>query len=1038
MPKIAPYTLTWLPEQASYELYETRKREPLSIVPDSSTWFVWLESVSSFAFTGKHSHYTARKEARARGERYWYAYQTQGKRIKKKYLGKTSDMTLPRLESIAARFSTQSKSEADDRPLLSGSLPIATGVQADGDALSQLKYAAPHSPLQPLLMTRLHLPRPRPQLVARTHLVERLQQGVRFPLTLISAPAGFGKTTLLAQWLQESRMPVAWLSLEPEDNDPACFLPSMIAALQTLDARSGTTALALLHTPKPPSPEMLLALLVKDVLEHESRDIVLVLDDYHVITSEPLQQGMGFLLKHLPPQLHLVLSTRIDPSLPLSRLRVQGMLAEIRAADLRFTTDEVHSFLQKVIGLELSSDVMAALEHRTEGWIAGLQLAALSLQGKTDIAGFVAGFTGTHRFVLDYLSEEVLMRQPPSVQTFLLRTSLLERLSGPLCDVVTAQQGSQEMLERLEKANLFVVPLDETRGWYRYHHLFAEALRRHLHQREPALIPQLHRRASKWYEQHDLPLEAIAHALAIPDEEQVIRLIEPVVIPYAFRGQRSLVLRWLNGLPSAVIHSHPLLCVYYASLLLLTNQYEAAEIRIREAEAGFEQGMSAKQVHQLQGFIYTNRSTIAFFSGDLAQAVPFAQQALDLLPETEDFARPGVLANVSSAYQLTGDVTPETERAVTEALTLIRTRNNPFATVSCMALLARLHVLQGRLRDAVAIYAQIMQDVSSPEMLQATFSGPYYYFGMGERLHEWNDLEEAERYLQQGMELLHDEVPIEAWVAIQGYTAFAWLQQARGNAKAARSTLDALAQFARQRHFVAPMQVQCAALRAQLDLIQGNLISAVHWMETCRYTLDDTNLLYPHEYAYLTLARVHIAQKMQASTTFSLQQVLHLLKRLLAEAESNGRQGSILEILKVRVLALAAQGDLGTALTTLEQLILLAEPEGYIRFFVDEGPVMQMLLRRMRCGGIHLEYVKTILNAFGESHQTQAPLIEPLTRREREILGLLLEGASNHEIAQRLVLSVNTVKRHVYNLCSKLGVQSRMQAITRARSLNLL
>ncbi len=489
MPKVPMYTLAWSPATESYELYETRDREGLTIVTDSPAWFAWLDQVSSFAFLGKSGHYTARKEARQRGDRYWYAYLTIGEQLTKKYLGKTADLTLARLEHIAGLLCTPS--EALIPPLVS----LAGGTNSEVDT-TQHPILARRDPLHPLLTTKLHVPRPRAHLVHRAHLVERLQRGAERALTLVSAPAGFGKTTLLAQWLVESGLPVAWLSLEAEDNDPTRFLSYVITALQTLDAQIGTTALAMLHTPQPASPEAVLAVLANDLVDREGGDFVLILDDYHTITADPIHRGMAFLLEHLLLQMHLLLVTRADPSLPLARLRAQGQLFEVRAADLRFGTAEANTFLQTVMGLDLPPEAIATLESRTEGWIAGLQLAALSLQGRTDISGFLAAFSGSHRYVLDYLSEEVLTRQPAPVQAFLLHTCILERLSGPLCDAVTEQEGSQATLEALERANLFVVPLDDERGWYRYHHLFAQALRRHLQQREPMLLSELHRRAS--------------------------------------------------------------------------------------------------------------------------------------------------------------------------------------------------------------------------------------------------------------------------------------------------------------------------------------------------------------------------------------------------------------------------------------------------------------------------------------------------------------------------------------------------------------
>ncbi len=453
MPKVPAYTLAWSSVTAAYELYETRNRGMLTTVPESPEWFAWLDRVSSFAFSGKSGHYTARKEAKQRGDRYWSAYLTTDEHLTKKYLGKTVDLTLARLEHIAGMLSVQSTAQFPPPVTLA-----AVSADNETDAVRHPVLAQQRHPLHPLLATKLHVPRPRTHLVPRSHLIERLQRGAERALTLVSAPAGFGKTTLLAQWFMESGMPVAWLSLEPEDNDPTRFLSYLIAALQTLDAQIGITALTMLHAPQPPSPETVLAVLTNDLVDCDAGDFAFVLDDYHVITGESIQRGMAYLVEHLPPQLHLILATRADPPLPLARLRAQGQLSEVRTAQLRFGAAEASAFLQAVMGLDLEASAIATLERRTEGWIAGLQLAALSLQGRTDVSAFLTAFTGTHRFVLDYLSEEVLVRQPAPVQTFLLHTCILERLSGPLCDAVTGHEGSQAMLEALDRANLFVVP----------------------------------------------------------------------------------------------------------------------------------------------------------------------------------------------------------------------------------------------------------------------------------------------------------------------------------------------------------------------------------------------------------------------------------------------------------------------------------------------------------------------------------------------------------------------------------------------------
>lgn len=1052
MQHIAAPTLCWSATRQVYELFAGQAGEPLPITVGGSAWFSWLDEVSSFAFHGQNGSYTARKENRPRGTAYWYAYRkTQGK-LAKKYLGRTADLTMRRLEDVGwmlhADRAAQTPMPAPAPPTQpKPAHPLLTdGIGAqDAPVALRSTLEKQREPLNPLLAARLHLPRPRVQLVARAHLVKQLQAGLTGALTLVSAPAGFGKTTLLAQWLARSDTPVAWLSLEAEDNDPTRFLLYLIAALQRLDAQIGATALALLRTPQPPSPEVVLSILTSDLAEGGGGDVVLVLDDYHVITNDSVHRGMIFLLEHLPTRLHLILSTRADPPLPLARLRAQGQLSEVRAAELRFGSAETRIFLQTVMGLELPPDAIAALQRRTEGWIAGLQLAALSLQGRSDTAEFLAVFNGSHRFVLDYLSEEVLSRLPAPVMTFLLHTSIMEHLNGPSCDAVTGQEGSQAMLEALDRANLFVVPLDDERRWYRYHHLFAEVLRDRLQREQPALLPILHQRASLWCEQHSLPLEAVQHALLIPDAERAASLIERLAVPVALSGQPSTVLGWLNALPDALICRHPLLSVYHGGVLAFANQLEAAETRLQQAERSIQREISAEQERIIMSYVFIIRGDIALFSGDIARAVSLAHQAIEVRPDMEVILHVGALATAMRAYLVSGDVTPVTQHTIATADAFIRSSGNLFATVSSMTLRARLYVLQGRLRQAAASYAQVEQVIPLPKVLQTAYSSLLYYFGLADLLREWNDLDAAEQYLRQGMALIKEMLTLEPFVAVLGYIALARLHQARGNRGAAFEALDALAQLAELRRFPPHLMAHREAVRAQLELTQGNLTAAVHWADASGLSVTDADLPYPREAEYLALARTRIAQASDDPASPFLQDALHLLDRLLKDARAKARTGSVLEILVLQALALEVHGTRAGALASLERALVLAEPEGYVRLFVDEGEPMRALLRHAYMRGIVPGYVATLLTAFDEPQSSDLPLasaradllLQPLTERERDVLRLLLEGASNRDIAHRLVLSVNTVKRHVYNLCGKLGVQSRAQAIVRARTLNL-
>jgi LuxR family maltose regulon positive regulatory protein len=1041
MPKAAEFRLSWQTGRGNYELRENRSEQLLPVAPGERGWFVWLDTVPSFTFHGQYGQLTVRKESRPRGQGYWYAYHRVGQKMAKKYLGRTTNLTLAHLEETAA--------------LLTGvevSPPFEPVVQTPSGGRAMRTDTIPVSPismgvqLDPLLATRLSPPRPRSHLVSRSRLIERLQQSMECALTLISAPAGFGKTTLLTQWLAERSMPVAWLSLEPGDNDPARFLTSLIAALQTHYPDLDMNILALLQAPQSTPLERALVVLTNDLMHRQREDFALVLDDYQVITDQTLHRALAFLLDHLPPQMHLVLATRADPPLPLARLRACGQLNELRATDLRLSTGESETFMQTVMGLDLPLEAMLALERRTEGWVTGLQLAALSLRGREDVSAWLSAFTGSHRFVLDYLSEEVLSRQPAPLLSFLLRTCILERLCGSLCDAVTEQGDSQAMLEALERANLFVVPLDEERRWYRYHHLFAELLQGRLQQRQPELLEQLHQRASLWCEQHAQPIEAVRHALAAREVERAARLIEQGGMMAAAWGQTHLLLAWLNALPDALVRARPFLCACHATALHLNDQVEEAEARLADAERALDVHPSARHTGVVQALVATIRANLARYAGNLARYVALGQQAVDLLAEANGWMRAGPILQVACGYLVSGNVTTSLEQQVQAAVTTGRTSGYTLMHFRSLTTLARMHVLQGRLREAAAAYEEAGQVAPGLQVLQALSPGAAYCFGLSDVLREWNRLDEAERLLTKGMELVNEKHSVFADDLLLGYLTLARLQHARGEDSASLASLDAFLQLAERRHFVPQVKATAGAVRAHMVLLHGHLEEAIHWADESGLSHEDANLPYEYESAYLVLARVRIAQGHEDLAGPHLSNALRLLERLLTDAEAKARMGSALEILLLQALALAARRDRASALATLESALTLARPQGYLRLFVDEGTPMLTLLREGQARGVMPDYIATLLSAFGAQQQmsvtpsvpADSPLLEPLTAREREVLHLLSEGASNREIAHRLVLSTGTVKKYVYNICGKLGVQSRTQALARARTLHLL
>ncbi len=905
----------------------------------------------------------------------------------------------------------------------------------------------PNIAREPLLSTKLHRPRPRSRLVSRSHLISRLQQGMEGALTLVSAPVGFGKTTLLAQWLAESGMPVAWLSLESDDNEPIRFFSYVLASLQTLYPHLGTTARVLLETSPGVALERVLALLINDILERVTDPFALVLDDYHVIETETIHGGVAFLLEHLPPQMHLVMATRADPPLPLMRLRARGQLTELRAADLRFDLDEAREFLHTVMRLDLPTEALAALEQRTEGWIAGLQLAALSLSGRSDVAAFLRAFTGSHRFILDYLTEEVFSRQPREVQSFLLATSILERLSGPLCDAVTGQPESQSRLAALEQANFFVVPLDDERHWYRYHHLFAEMLRTRLQQSDPSLIPHLHARASHWHEQQRLFAEAVQHAFAAADIERAADLIGRIdVNSWAGLGMEvQRMLGWLARLPESFVCTRPLLCVIHAIALMFTNRLEEAEARLQMAERCLDGQPPSEQTVFLRGHIAATRGVMARFSGDLARSVAQAQQALVLLPHPERTPGPISRLNVAQAFLADGDVTAPQERLALEMVTVLKTSENQSMTMRSLTNLAQLQAVQGRLRQAAATFEQAVQVAPRQEDMQVIAGSLIYFFGLADVLREWNELDQAEQLLEQGMEMVEGGLTVEGHVLMLGYTTLARLYLALGQYPQALAALDTFTHLAGARHLAPSLMASASAWRAHMELMQGNLLAAKGWAEHCGLTVTGRSQ-YQNERAYLTLLRIAIVEGRENPSASRWQEISHLLERRLRDAEAKARGRSVLELLLLEALAWAAQHERNAAFSALARALSLAEPQGYVRLFVDEGTPMRDLLRQALVRGITPHYVATLLAAFDEpveEAEVRSPspvgaLIEPLTKREQEVLQLLAEGASNREIAQRLIVSTGTVKKYVYNICGKLGVQSRTQAIARARSLHLL
>jgi ATP/maltotriose-dependent transcriptional regulator MalT len=919
----------------------------------------------------------------------------------------------------------------------------------------------------PLLATKLYIPPLRPNVVLRPRLTERMNAGLHRKLTLIAAPAGFGKTTLVSEWIAHCGRPAAWLSLDAGDSDPTRFLAYLVAALRTVAPTIGEGVLRVLQSPQPPPAESILTALLNEITALPD-PFVLVLDDYHLIDATPIDQALTFLLEHLPHQLHLVITTREDPSLPLARFRARGQLSELRAADLRFTAAEAAAFLNHVMGLRLSTDDIAALESRTEGWIAGLQLAALSMHGRSDTARFIQAFTGSHRFVLDYLVEEVLDRQPERVRSFLLHTALLDRLSGPLCDAVTERADGSGMLDALERSNLFVVPLDDERRWYRYHHLFAEVLHARLLEEQPKQVSALHRRASAWYEQHGLQFEAIRHAFAAEDLGRAAGLVELAARAMLMSSQEETFLGWLKALPDELVRTRPVLSAYYA-VALLSHDLEASEDRLRDAERlldGMNKRPGAPSAHMvivdeeefrcLPGIAAITRAYHAGALGDVSGSVTYAQQALGLLPEDDHLWRGAAAALLGLASWTSGEL--ETAyRSFADSTASMRRIGDITQLIIGAFNLAKIRTAQGRLREAASIYERSLKLAA-----EAGKSVPPptadLYVGLSELHREQNDLESASRCLLKSKELgAHSGLSENRY---RWYVAMARITEAHGDFGGALDLLDEA-----ERLYIRspdPYVRPVAALKTRVWVRQGRLAEALGWARE-RGLCSDDDLSYVREFEHITLARALIARYKSDLQDGAIHEAMSLLERLLQAADEGGRRGSVIEILVLQALAYEALGNVALALAPMKRALALAEPEGYVRIFVDEGTPAAEVLRRLerQAETLHMSrYIRRLLAAceeqedvhsfgsaqdepFGSAQDsrpsvTAEHVVEPLSERELEVLQLIAQGRSNREISERLFLAVSTVKGHNRMIFGKLQVKSRTEAVARARELGLL
>ncbi len=913
----------------------------------------------------------------------------------------------------------------------------------------------------PILATKLYIPAPRSGVVHRPHLIERLNEGMHRKLTLICAPAGFGKTTLVSAWVAGCARPVAWLSLDEGDSDPTRLLTYLISALRSIVPNIGEGVLSQLESPQPPDSAAVLTTLLNEITTAMPGDFVLVLDDYHVIDakakvpaiwsgaqSQGVDQALAFLLEHLPPQIHLVMATREDPHLPLARLRARDQLTELRATDLRFTNSEAAGFLNQAMGLSLSPEDIDALEDRTEGWIAGLQLAALSLQGHKDTAGFIKSFTGSHHFVLDYLVEEVLHRQSESVQTFLLRTSILDRMCGSLCDAVlpgavAPGRSGQETLEYLEHASLFIVPLDNERRWYRYHHLFADLLRQRfqrLHQNTHSstlppedALDELHIRASQWYEDNDLEIEAFHHAAAANDVERAERLIQGAGIPLYFRGTVVPVLSWLESLPRSVLDATPSLWVMSASAQLQVD-HTLVEQKLQAAEAAIALQTTLHgaepdgRTRDLIGRIASMRATVAVVEHDVEAIIAQSRRALEYLHPDNLHVRTATTWSLGHAYQLQGDRAAASQ-AYNEVISISKLIGDSVYTIAATINLGQVQEADNQLHLAATTYKRVLQMAGDPPQPITCEA----HLGLARIYYQWNDLDAAQEHgeecIQQTRHIAIENVDTIASCKVM----LARLRLARRDLPGAVAMLAEAEGFARRNNF--PFRMPDVATSKVLALLRhGDLAAAAHLAETYELSLSE--------------ARILLAQGNPSAAMAVLEAHRH-------EAESKGWADERLKAMVLQVVALHEHGEKDKAAQLLGEALVLTEPGGFIRIFVDEGaPIAALLQAVAKPGfpdsareGITTNYVERILAAFGafeEASQAQGKtritqlLAEPLSERELEVLRLLGAELNGPEVARELMVSLSTMRTHTRSIYSKLGVNSRRAAVRRAAELHLL
>lgn len=890
-------------------------------------------------------------------------------------------------------------------------------------------------PANALLTTKLHIPPLRSDFVPRPQLVARLQAGLSRKLTLVSTPAGFGKTTLLCEWLKEKKLAAAWVALDEGDNDHGRFITYVMAALRALNMGLDEHLQAISQAAAQGVPlESPMAALLNDfaALPTGTAPVILVLDDYHVIHNPAVHTSMAFALDYIPDSIHIVIASRSDPPLPLSRLRARRQLNELHAPDLRFTRAETETFLNQSSGLTLSPAQVSALDDRTEGWAAGLQLAALALSGHSDIDRFVRDFTGSHRYILDYLADEVFSRQSPETCDFLLKTSILERMTAGLCDAVTGQNNGRAMLNRLERENLFIVRLDEQGQWYRYHHLFADLLKNRAEQFPAPELAELHHRAALWLEAHKQSFEAIEHALAAQEYDLAIGMMVNATPALAMRSEIGTMLKWLETLPREMSLSNPRIPLMFAWAHFFMTDIDAVEPHLRAAlrTLGLEPetveswpANLPSQVGEMLAQVFALRTFVSVNHGKPEQGIRLAREALSHLPAGEKLGRFAVLAALGDACRDADNFTAASQ-AYSEALAMAEALDQYPASLTMRMDLARLRVKMGQLRHAETICREVL--AWGGERYHPLFPVAQAYTLLGDLLRERNDLDAAEQILAASIRQCE-------WAGYQRYLVFSLVSLAR--LKAAHGEIQAVEQALESARRAATSGSEL--LRAWVEQFRVRLLKSgeTDWLAV--HPLAEAEVIFQREDEALTLARIHL-ERARRSRASDPQAVYRFLERMLTSAQQSARAGSVIEILLLQALALQLLKRTPDALQKFQRALTLAEPEGYVRLFVDEGAPVAELLQLAIQHDLHAEYASRLLALLPGSQPQAGNLSEALTEREAEVLHLLATGLSNQEIAEKLVISLSTIKTHITRIYSKLDVTSRTQAIVRARELKLI